>query len=255
MKTLVIRPGAIGDAILSLPAIEYLHPDEIWCPQQNIPLFEWLAPARSLVSEGIDSLRVPQRALGRLGEFDRVISWYGTLRDDFRRQVSHLPFTFLRAVPPEEARMHAADYYLAQVGAPAGGVPRLPGRRAPGDFAVIHPFSGGRRKNWPLAAFRQAARLIEEQMPVEWCAGPEEPLDGARRFPDLGRLGAWLAGARVYVGNDSGITHLAAALGVPVVALFGPTDPQVWGPRGAVTVLSFQATPAEVASAALARSR
>ena len=34
------------------------------------------------------------------------------------------------------------------------------------------------------------------------------------------------------VGNDSGITHLAAALGAPVIALYGPTDPAVWGPRG-----------------------
>jgi ADP-heptose:LPS heptosyltransferase len=37
----------------------------------------------------------------------------------------------------------------------------------------------------------------------------------------------------LYVGNDSGITHLAAAVGTPVLALFGPTDPKIWGPRGA----------------------
>ena len=45
----------------------------------------------------------------------------------------------------------------------------------------------------------------------------------------------WRAGsrsARVYIGNDSGITHLAAAVGTPVVAIFGPTDPAVWAPRG-----------------------
>jgi ADP-heptose:LPS heptosyltransferase len=52
------------------------------------------------------------------------------------------------------------------------------------------------------------------------------------RFDDLYELACWLAGASLYVGNDSGITHLAAAAGAPVVALFGPTDPAVWAPRG-----------------------
>ncbi len=52
------------------------------------------------------------------------------------------------------------------------------------------------------------------------------------RFENLYELGCWLGGARVYIGNDSGITHLAAAVGTPVVAVFGPTDPVVWAPRG-----------------------
>ena len=69
-------------------------------------------------------------------------------------------------------------------------------------------------------------------MPVRWCAGPEETLAGAVRIDDLYELAEWLATARVYIGNDSGITHLAAAVGTPVVALFGPTDPRIWAPRG-----------------------
>jgi ADP-heptose:LPS heptosyltransferase len=59
------------------------------------------------------------------------------------------------------------------------------------------------------------------------------------RFDDLYDLACWLATARVYIGNDSGITHLTAAVGTPVVALFGPTDPRVWAPRGpAVQVIA-----------------
>jgi ADP-heptose:LPS heptosyltransferase len=50
--------------------------------------------------------------------------------------------------------------------------------------------------------------------------------------PDLVGLAALLTTAGAYVGNDSGVTHLAAAVGAPVVALFGPTDVDVWGPRG-----------------------
>jgi ADP-heptose:LPS heptosyltransferase len=68
--------------------------------------------------------------------------------------------------------------------------------------------------------------------PVRWCAGPQEKLDDAVRFENLYALAGWLARARIYIGNDSGITHLAAAVGTPVVAIFGPTDPAVWGPRG-----------------------
>ena len=49
---------------------------------------------------------------------------------------------------------------------------------------------------------------------------------------NLYELACWLQTARLYIGNDSGITHLAAAVGVPVVAIFGPTDPAVWAPRG-----------------------
>jgi ADP-heptose:LPS heptosyltransferase len=70
-------------------------------------------------------------------------------------------------------------------------------------------------------------------MPVKWCAGEDDPaLPGAVRIDDLYELACWLAKARLYIGNDSGITHLAAAVGTPVLALFGPTDPEVWAPRG-----------------------
>jgi heptosyltransferase-3 len=132
------------------------------------------------------------------------------------------------------------------VGAPPGGIPRIPcaaspGTFAAGTFAVIHPFSGSPRKNWPLEKFRALARGIERRMPVEWCAGPDDPpLAGAVRIDDLYELACWLARARLYIGNDSGISHLAAAVGAPVLALFGPTDPRIWAPRGPnVRVMRF----------------
>jgi hypothetical protein len=70
------------------------------------------------------------------------------------------------------------------------------------------------------------------KIPVRWCAGPEEALTDTVRFDDMYELALWLASARLYIGNDSGITHLAAAVGTPVVAIFGPSDPAIWGPRG-----------------------
>ncbi|MGD8878557.1 MAG: glycosyltransferase family 9 protein, partial [Syntrophobacterales bacterium] len=58
----------------------------------------------------------------------------------------------------------------------------------------------------------------------------------------LGKLAALMHQADLYLGNDSGITHLAAACGIPTIALFGPTDPQIWGPRGPqVSIIRWQA--------------
>ena len=134
--------------------------------------------------------------------------------------------------------MHATDFYLQQVRAMANGasdgIPRIRCDVEREDFAVIHPFSGSPKKNWPLENFRELARTLERTMPVRWCAGADDPpLEGAVRIDDLYELACWLARARLYIGNDSGITHLAAAVGTPVLALFGPaSDPAVWAPRG-----------------------
>jgi ADP-heptose:LPS heptosyltransferase len=99
------------------------------------------------------------------------------------------------------------------------------------ESVAIHPFSGSKRKNWPLAGYQELARRLSPKK-VEWVVGPEEQLEGAHRFEKLDELAAWLGGAKLYIGNDSGITHLAAALGIPTLALFGPTDPAKWAPRG-----------------------
>lgn len=250
MRRLVIRPGAIGDAVVSLPAVEHLRPAGIWCPARNAAVFAHVAPVRSLVAEGLDALALAPRTLERLGEFDEIVSWYGAASEDFREQVKGLPFRFLPALPAAGCEVHATDFYLRQVGAALGAVPRLPAEHGSGGYAVIHPFSGSAKKNWPLDRFRGVAERLGAQLPVRWCAGPEEALEGALRFPALEDLIPWLARAAVYVGNDSGITHLAAACGVPVVALFGPTDARVWGPRGDVRILPFAASLEEVTAAA-----
>jgi ADP-heptose:LPS heptosyltransferase len=114
------------------------------------------------------------------------------------------------------------------------GIPRIRCDVEREDFVAIHPFSGSPKKNWPLDNFRELARELEHSMPVRWCAGPEDPpLADAVHIDDLYDLACWLARARLYIGNDSGITHLAAAVGTPILALFGPaSDPAVWAPRG-----------------------
>lgn len=247
----MIRPGAIGDVILSLPAMEHLRTDylEVWAPSRSLPLIRFADYVDSVAASGLDlaglpDQKPPARLFERLRNFDSIISWYGANRKEFREWAWQLglPFEFLAALPPETSGIHAADFYLSQAYVAQGhacswrgpavsgpALPRIECTAVPSDYAVIHPFSGSAKKNWPLDRFRELARRIE---PVRWCAGPEEELDGAVRFDDLYDLARWLASARVYIGNDSGITHLAAAVGTPVVALFGPTDPAIWGPRG-----------------------
>lgn len=141
----------------------------------------------------------------------------------------------------------------------------LAARGLAGRFAAIHPGSGSPRKNWPLERFAEVAGRLragpphptlshkgrgEKRLPlaVLWIAGPAErergrppPAatgDAVLAEPPLETLAAVLAAADVYIGNDSGITHLAAAVRgpggrrTPTVAIFGPTDPRVWAPRG-----------------------
>jgi len=244
VRRLVIRPGAIGDFILSLPALECLKTDnvEVWSASRNLPLVRFADKVRSIADTGLDLLGVsepPSRLIEELRTFDCIVSWYGSNRPELRDLVRRLglPFTFFRALPDDDSPIHAADFYLSQVHSispcESDGIPRIYCDVVPGDFAVIQPFSGSPRKNWPLARFQELARKLERKMPVRWCAGPEDPpLDGAVHFDDLYDLACWLAQARLYIGNDSGITHLAAAVGVPVLALFGPTNPAVWAPRG-----------------------
>ena len=244
MRRLIIRPGGIGDFILSLPAIGCLRAEvcEVWSAPMNVPLVRFADRARAISSTGLDLLGVtepPAALVETLRQFDSIVSWYGANRPEFRDLVRELglPFTFFPAVPPQGAGCHAVDFYLEQVRTLADcdsdGIPRIVCAGERENFAVIHPFSGSPRKNWPIEKFRALARGLERQMAVRWCAGPEDPpVDDAVRLDDLYELACWLARARLYIGNDSGITHLAAAVATPVLALFGPTDPSVWAPRG-----------------------
>ncbi len=112
-----------------------------------------------------------------------------------------------------------------------------------GPILALHPGSGGVRKNWPLERWRELiAQLIAQPVRLLVVGGEAEhttlaELDGAfpgrlrfaRDLP-LPQLAALLARCSGFVGHDSGISHLAAAVGTPSVLLFGPTDPQVWAP-------------------------
>jgi heptosyltransferase-3 len=253
VRRLVIRPGAIGDTIVGLPALERLcsrdfgiEYAEIWAPSRNLPLLRHIAPVRSFTSVQLDLLEIdpPQVLIDRLRSFDEIVSWYGAAREEFvaALQSVGVPFRLLRALPLAGGGCHAVDFYLRQAGFEAAAsekiAPRLPQPRPAGiagnSFIAIHPFSGSRKKNWDLASFEAvAARLSETTgLPCEWGAGPEEQLPGARRFEGLDEVADWVSSAALYLGNDSGISHLAVACQVPAVVIFTVTDASIWSPRG-----------------------
>jgi heptosyltransferase-2 len=247
IRRLLIRPGAIGDFILSLPALESLRADytEIWCAGPNVSLARFADAARSIVAAGLDRLGLlnDEDVVERLRGFDSIISWYGTNRPEFQALTRELGlvFHFLPALP--DGRAHAIDFYNDQARSVGGVAPsRFPVLTCPvaaRSFAVVHPFASAVAKRAPMEWFQRVADRLSREMPVHWLCGPEETLPGAVRIDNLYDLGCWLAQAHIFVGNDSGISHLAAAVGTPVVAWFGPTDPKVWAPRGpAVHVVS-----------------
>src|SRR6267378_3704628 len=110
LRRLLIRPGAIGDCVLSLPALECLR-----AASTGIDL---------LVLPGIEP---PFLLVERLKSFDSIVSWYGANRKEFRDGVAArgLPFRFFPALPPPDERAHAADYFLRVAGGEAPGIPRI----------------------------------------------------------------------------------------------------------------------------------
>lgn len=110
-------------------------------------------------------------------------------------------------------------------------------RMAEGPYAVFHPMATGAGKVWPAGKFVEAAQYCAEKLgltPV-FIAGEGEDLSPFRDFrtmsgAPLREVMSLVAGADLFVGNDSGPAHMAAAFGVPVVVLFGNSDPVVWAP-------------------------
>jgi ADP-heptose:LPS heptosyltransferase len=214
--------------------------------------------------------------LVRLGGYDVVVSWLGAGDATYRRHLERLArrVVVARAVPPPGSRVHAARHLLdtlAPLGSPpdAVRVVRLEPRDAerawargwlearglgPGEAVILHPGAGSPAKAWPGFG-RLASRLRARGRPVVVVGGPVDAAAVARTVTEgtvpesvvgqdlsLPCLAALFRSAGALVGNDSGLSHLAAAVGCPTVALFGPTDPRVWAPIGErVVVLGGEA--------------
>lgn len=274
-KILVMRGGGIGDFILTLPAIEFLRgafPDshlEILGYRRVLGLvdgrpyadavrsIDW-APLAALFNPRAE----PDPALSEyLRNFDLILSYLYDPDGLFRTSLEKIGIgRLLQANPHPSGDGHAANFFAAPL--IEWGIevrecrPRvflspdiarpLPG---PGRWVAMHPGSGGSKKNWPLGHWNQLIhRTLEEGCRVMICGGEADADQMAflrAQLPDtvfflehepLDVLGASLAQCGLFIGHDTGISHLAAAVGIPTIALFGPTNPDVWAPVGSRVV-------------------
>jgi heptosyltransferase-2 len=272
-RMLVLRGGAVGDLIVTLPALGALrqafphatiellgHPSRAILAQHAryvdrvIDLERWdlyrLFSQRPTISQGLATflssfelilsyLPVPDATFAiNLRRYcqGEILMWQphpppGThITDHLRQPVARFirqPCEVCPHIYLDPAAQECAARFWQTAGLPAQGV------------VAFHPGSGGAYKLWPLAGWEQimawAARQGIEGLII---SGPAEQVHNAH-FPAWPRaqnlplpyLAALLARCQVVVGHDSGITHLAAAVGTTTLALFGPTDPLLWGPR------------------------
>jgi ADP-heptose:LPS heptosyltransferase len=260
---LALFPGALGDLLCCWPALAELR-RVTGAPLTLGARTAWLdvLPEGEVAGWSIDRREVadlfasgPLRAstTALLGRFARIESWTGHGDPHFADRLraasgADVAVHAFRDLRPGE---HAADYYARCVGVTTRRE-RLPVRAAAADWAAalwerhrlgsealaLHPGSGGIRKNWEgMAAVAEAWRT--HGRPVVVLRGPAESERASRLDGDvvvqgesLDRVAAVLARSARYLGNDSGISHLAAMVGARGVAVFGPTDARAWRPLG-----------------------
>lgn len=211
----------------------------------------WFAPLDMVTAADHERWSRPDVVLTYLHDPDGIFA-ENLRRAGARRVIAHTPLV---------QRKHAIDHFLEPLVAfgyaPTGNeyarldLPaewRSAGRRRLAEFGrpalILHPGSGSRTKNWPLENFLRLAGSLQQAAvgrPAFLLGEAETGLESCLRTSgglpvltglSLREVAELLLACDGYVGNDSGITHLAAALGVRVVGIFGATDAAVWAPRG-----------------------
>ncbi len=214
------------------------------------------------------------------GTFDLIVVFgkdgEGTIIGNLRR-VCQGRILSINSFPPWDEKVHITDHLLKQFdqyGIPASeSNPKLYLKRSDREWArnfweskgvtpgerskviILHPGSGSKKKAWPLDRFLSLARTLQDRLGSRMLVvlGPAEGSDVLKAFeaaepnaPVLAKgmtllqLASVMDGCWFFVGNDSGISHMAAALGLPTLAIFGPTDQKVWSPRGEETVVVWK---------------
>jgi heptosyltransferase-2 len=283
MNILMIRGGALGDFIVTLPTLRLLR--EKW-PDARMELLGYprlaeialhryyLDGMRSVNHGPLSAFFTPRAVLDPdwmdyIGDFDLVLSYFYDPDQLFVGNLQRCNPGRIITCPsrvPEEFRAPAAHHFARVVeplglglGNAASEVFPLPedaesarsfltGLKPGTRLVAIHPGSGSETKNWPAASWADLGRrlvaakpdvailLIEGEADAVVAhalaeAWKDLPLLRARLLP-LPILAALLRESALMIGHDSGVTHLAAASrrDLPVIALFGPTDPAVWAP-------------------------
>jgi heptosyltransferase-2 len=210
---------AVGDFVLNLPALIALQKTHSHARFTLLGNSSTLDMAREFVGvDAVHSIDVQPWAglfyetIPGL-EFDGAVVWMKdpVVADNIRG--SGIPNVIRADAFPTFG--HAADHLLRTLKLTR---PALPDLWSPDSATVVvHSTSGSSKKNWPH--FGELLRRLPQA-----TALPQD-----LSLPDLAQ---YLRKCRAFIGNDSGITHLAAFIGCPTVALFGPTDPRTWGAIG-----------------------
>lgn len=274
-RILVIRGGAIGDFILTLPAISALrrqfpeaHLEILGYPHitQLAKASGWVDAVHPIEAKGLAGF------FARHGELDAGIADYfagfhvilsylfdpdGIFRTNVgactRGRIINGPHR-----PDESDPVHATKVYLRPLEQlaifDADPIPRLtlPGAVPDGPMIALHPGSGSDRKNWPETRWADLLNRLIHLTPHpllivggeaegdrldRLTAGlPSERVSVARSLP-LVELAQRMCGCAAFVGHDSGITHIAAALGLPCLVLWPDTNQAIWQPQGERVVL------------------
>lgn len=253
----VIRTGGLGDFVLALPLLRALHDAGRTVRLFSSPGYlelvadsDWVAERRSLDAAELHSLFADPTRRAREALVGREVysfwsdpeGWLeaGAVRCGAAR------FVRLQSRPARPPHVALRALQAAELRADAEVLDRalLP-RTGCGDGTLwLHPGSGSPRKNAPLEWYTRLAAAWQGPVAVTLGEAELEQLDGYRRSfepigaelvcpPDVRALGRELATrASAFVGNDTGPTHLAAALGIPTIAVFIRTDPELWRPIG-----------------------
>ena len=263
LKILILRAGALGDLLLTLPVLDEIRSNlpqsfiEVWGVQPQASLIQSADRVDRLDALDVAPLfiaePVPPVLRGRLREFDLAISFLadpgGVVAQNL---VSAGVQRVIKGTPAKEPTIHAV-YQLASVLEPLGlslrdPVPKLKIDRSQSQKPLLgfHPGSGSSAKNWPPELWNDFLHRIGSKFDRLLLVGGEaddEVIGGIQlswkgpAFETAIRRNLWelartLSRCCIFVGHDTGVTHLAAAVQTPTVALFGPTNPDIWRPLG-----------------------
>ena len=273
-KILVIRGGAIGDFVLTLPALRLIretlpeaHLEVLgYRPMVDLAKVAGYADAvRSIDYAPMAGFFAPGSDLDEdlkeyFSSFSVVVSYLYDPNAYFRGNLDRAGVSTIVQCPyvVDEQAGHAARQLAAPLEGLAmfldegGEAAHIPCRRVGGGPLAWHPGSGSPRKNWPLERWIETFKILGvDELVLISGEAEEERLEeirvaleqaGVRYRPahglDFESLIDELGQVRLFLGHDSGVSHLAAACGVPAVLVFGPTDPGVWAPaNGEVEVV------------------
>jgi len=276
-RILVIRGGAIGDFILTLPVLTALRErfpsteiEVLGYPRiASLGLLGGLAKAvHAIESPGLAMFFAKGGSFDSewrefFGQFAIVISYLFDPDKIFETNVKSCglrQFIAAQHRPDETKPIHATDVFLKPLEQltifDADPVARLelPGLAKRNNWLALHPGSGSESKNWPEQNWRELVAHLLDHSPLNLLliggeaegdrlqrlanGMPLDRLEIAQHIP-LPELAPRLAKCAGYVGHDTGMTHLAAALGLPTLVLWGPSSQTIWQPLGEkVRVLS-----------------